>query len=31
MANLGAILEEAGSSWDKVVKTTILLVRGAGW
>lgn len=27
MKNLGAILTEAGSSWDKVVKTTILLVR----
>lgn len=27
MKNLGAILEEAGSSFDKVVKTTILLVR----
>ncbi len=26
MANLGAILEAAGSSFDKVVKTTILLV-----
>lgn len=25
MKNLGAILEEAGSSWEKVVKTTILL------
>lgn len=27
MKNLGAILTEAGSSWEKVVKTTILLVR----
>ena len=26
MANLGAILAASGSSWDKVVKTTILLV-----
>ncbi|KAL4428163.1 hypothetical protein ABPG75_002252 [Micractinium tetrahymenae] len=25
MANLGAILEASGSSWEKVVKTTILL------
>ncbi len=29
MKNLGAILAEAGSSFDKVVKTTILLVRRA--
>ena len=28
MANLGAILSAAGSDWSKVVKTTILLVRG---
>ena len=27
MKNLGAILTAAGSSWEKVVKTTILLVR----
>ena len=26
MRNMGAILEAAGSSYDKVVKTTILLV-----
>lgn len=26
MANMGAILEASGSSWEKVVKTTILLV-----
>ena len=25
MTNIGAILEAAGTSWDKVVKTTILL------
>lgn len=25
MSNLGAILKEAGSSFDKVIKTTILL------
>lgn len=27
MKNVGAILEAAGSSWDKVVKTTILMAR----
>ena len=25
LANLGAILEEAGASWDRVVKTTVYL------
>ena len=29
MANLGAIVEASGSSWEKVVKTTILLVGAA--
>lgn len=27
MKNVGAILEAAGSSWDKAVKTTILMAR----
>ena len=36
MKNLGAILTAAGSGYEKVVKTTILLVRrpgvaGRGW
>jgi enamine deaminase RidA (YjgF/YER057c/UK114 family) len=30
MKNLGAILEQAGSSFGQVVKTTILLVSGQG-